>query len=341
MLKKFYWTLLTLGPGVSIPSESSSPPLSHPFELLVPIIWQACNTRLYISGKASDISLHSQDQAQSSSVFQTMKHHLKPASRKNLLYQAIHSLDRRGNLLRIYTQNIDAMEKTAGLLSYGVPLADQIGQPDCPRCIPLLGRLDQMSCSIGPHVVPSATFLDQSASDGLPRCSDCRPYQCGHHSIHRPNIVVSKEELPNLDAILDHDKNLVDVVLAVGVQPMPYSDLSLLIKQFTQAAQSRTQAGSSSSILIDLDISTLENAGIPELFQISLELDLQDFFRSIISAAYQDARHNPASNTMLVPKKLITTDFSLRLCDNQEEEEEDLGQDQLLLTLSPWHLSVL
>ncbi|KAG2139969.1 hypothetical protein BD769DRAFT_1384275 [Suillus cothurnatus] len=222
----------------------------------------------------------SKDQAQSSSVFQTMKHHLKPASRKNLIYQAIHSLDRHGNLLHIYTQNINAMEKTAGLLSYGVPLADQ--------------------------------------------------------------IVVSKEELPNLDAILDHDKNLVDVVLVVGVQPMPYSDLSLLIKQFTQAAQSRTQAGSSSSILMDLDISTLENAGIPELFQISLELDLQDFFRSIISAAYQDARHNPTSNTMLVPKKLITTDFSLRLCDNQEEEEEEnLGQDQLLLTLSPWHLSVL
>jgi NAD-dependent SIR2 family protein deacetylase len=331
--------LLTLGPGVSIPSGSSSLPLSHPFELLVPIIWQVCNTRLYISRKASHISLHSQDQAQSSSVFQTMKHHLKPASKKNLFYQAIHSLDRRGNLLRIYTQNIDAMEKTAGLLSYGVPLAHQIGQPDCPRCIPLLGRLDQMSCSIGPHVVPSVTFLDQSASDGLPRCSDCRPYQCGHHGIRRPNIVVSKEELPNLDAILDHDKNLVDVVLAVGVQPMPYSDLSLLIKQFTQAAWSRTQEGCSSSILIDLDISTLENAGIPELFQISLELDLQDFFKSIISAAYQDARHNPASNTMLVPKKLTTTDFSMRLCDNQEEE--DLGQDELLLTLSPWYFSVL
>jgi NAD-dependent SIR2 family protein deacetylase len=242
--------------------------------------------------------------------------------------------------LRIYTQNIDAMEKTTGLLSYGVPLANQIGQPDCPRCIPLLGRLDQMSCSLGSHVVPTATFLDKSPSDGLPICSNCQPYTTyGHHGICRPRIVVSKEEQPNLDVILDHDKNLVDVVLAVGIQPMPYSDLSVLIKQFTQAAHSRTQEGISSSILIDLDMPTMEKTGISELFQISLELDLQDFFGRIISTAYQDARHDPASNTMLIPKKLTTTDFTMKLCDNQEEE--DLGQDQLLLTLSPWYFPVL
>ncbi|KAG1789346.1 DHS-like NAD/FAD-binding domain-containing protein [Suillus variegatus] len=315
--------IIICGPGVSVSTGSS--PLFDASELLCPIIWQ--------------------DQAQSSSVFQTVKLLLNHKPTKNWFYQAIHSLDRRGNLLRIYTQNIDTMEKTTGGLSFGLPKS--IYEPNCPRCIPLLGRLDQMSCTLGRHVVPSATSLNQSASDGLPICTGCEPYtSCGHHGICRPNIVVSKEEQPDLNVVLAHDKNLVDVVLAVGVQPIPYSNLPVIIKQFAQAAQLRTQEGIASSILIDLDMPTLEKTGVQELFQISLALDLQDFFGSIVHAAYQDASHNPASNTMLIPKKLTITDFSMKPGDNPEEEEKeegagDLEDDKLLMTLRPWYFPVI
>ncbi|KAG1785189.1 DHS-like NAD/FAD-binding domain-containing protein [Suillus plorans] len=186
--------IVICGPGVLVSTES--PPLFDSFELLHPIIWQ--------------------DQTQSSLVFQTMKHLLNQKPTQNWFYQAMHSLDRRGNLLRIYTQNIDTRERTTGGLSFGVPKS--IYEPNCPRCIPLLGRLDQMSCTLGHHVVPSATFLNHSASDGLPICTICESYtNCGHHGICRPNIVVSKEEQPDLNNIIAHDKSLVDVVLAVGV----------------------------------------------------------------------------------------------------------------------------
>ncbi|KAG1900828.1 uncharacterized protein F5891DRAFT_980042 [Suillus fuscotomentosus] len=274
-------------------------------------------------------------------VFQTMMHHLKRAPIKNLLYQAIHSLDRRGNILRVYTQNIDAMEKTTGLLSFGVPNSFQIGTPDCPRCIPLLGHLDQMSCTSCDNVTPSAIFLDQSLSDELPICTDCPTFthSFGHHDIRYPNIVVCSEEQPNLNSVLAHDENLVDVVLAVGVHPIPHSNLPGITKQITQAAHSRAQEGIPTSILLNLDTSALERTGIQDLFQVSLALDLQEFFGSIILAAYQDATYNPASNTMLIPKSLMLNE------EEKEEEGDGDGDDEdddgnnhkLLLTLTPWY----
>ncbi|KAG1901055.1 DHS-like NAD/FAD-binding domain-containing protein [Suillus fuscotomentosus] len=307
--------IVICGPEVSVPAASEFP--IHPFESLLPIIWQ--------------------EPTKSSLVFQTMMHHLKRTPIKNLLYQAIHSLDRRGNLLRVYTQNIDAMEKNTGLLSFGVPKSFQIGTPDCPRCIPLLGRLDQMSCTSCDNVAPSAIFLDQSLSDGLPICTDCPTFthSFGHHGIRRPNIVVCKEEQPNLNSVLAHDENLVDVVLAVGVHPIPHSNLSGITKQITQAAHSRAQEGIPTSILLNLDTSALERTGIQDLFQVSLALDLQEFFGSIILAAHQDAIHNPASNTMLIPKSLVLNEEGKE--EEGDGEDDDGNNHKLLLTLTPWY----
>lgn len=290
-----------------------------------------------MSLRTSYILLLLQEPTKSSLVFQTTKHHLKRAPVKNLLYQAIHSLDRRGNLLRVYTQNIDAKEKTTGLLSFGVPKSFQIRTPDCPRCIPLLGRLDQMSCTSCDNLAPSAIFLDQSLSNGLPICTDCPTFthSFGHHGIRRPNIVVCKEEQPNLNSVLAHDENLVDVVLAVGVQPIPHSNLPGITKQITQAAHSRAQNGIPASILLNLDTSALEKTGIQDLFQVSLALDLQEFFGSIISAAHQDAIHNPTSNTMLIPKSLVLDEEGKE--EEGDSEDDDGNNHKLLLTLTPWY----
>ncbi|KAG1785185.1 uncharacterized protein HD556DRAFT_1450939 [Suillus plorans] len=196
-----------------------------------------------------------------------------------------------------------------------------------------------MSCTSCNHVAPSAIFLEQSLSDKLPMCTNCPTFthSYGHCDIRRPNIVVCKEEQPNLHSLLAHDEDLVDVVLAVGVHPIPNSNLPAIAKQITQAAYSRAQGGVPTSILINLDISALERTGIQDLFQISMALDLQEFFGHIILAAHQDAIHNPASNTMLISKSLVL---------NEEGKEGDVDADdsnnhKLLLTLTPWYFSDL
>ncbi|KAG2060466.1 hypothetical protein BDR06DRAFT_1002376 [Suillus hirtellus] len=132
-----------------------------------------------------------------------------------------------------------------------------------------------------------------------------------------------------------HDENLVDVVLAVGVYPIPHSNLPGITKQITQAVHSRAQEGIPTSILLNLDTSALKRTGIQDLFQVSLALDLQELFGSIILAAHQDAIHNPASNTMLIPKSLVLNEEGEE--EEGNDEDDDGNNHKLFLTLTPWY----
>ncbi|KAG1890719.1 uncharacterized protein F5891DRAFT_964511, partial [Suillus fuscotomentosus] len=239
-------------------------------------------------------------------------------------YQAIHALDRRGHLLRVYTQNIDAMEKTAGMLSYGVPDTDRLGHPDCPRCVPLLGRLDQMTCTLCHTVVSSSAFLDELAQDGFPVCVRCTSHTTSRHrGIWRPNVVVSDQKQPTLELVLSEDEKLVDVLLAVGVWQDTHDNLSGFIAQLSQAVQSRARDRKLTSILINSEAPAPERPEMLGLFQVCLELDLQNFFASIVEVAYQEAVVDSNSNTMLISR--------------YANEDEDCPERELFLSLPPWH----
>lgn len=103
-------------------------------------------------------------------------------------------LDDRGKLLRVYTQNIDALESKSGL-TFGVPdvggprgkpkskagpsaSQDMPGRlpsppPEIPRCIPLHGTLDTMHCVSCTHVFPLRDHLEHLNSGIPPYCPEC------------------------------------------------------------------------------------------------------------------------------------------------------------------------
>lgn len=107
-------------------------------------------------------------------------------------------LNERGQLLRVYTQNIDALEKKAGL-SFGVPhwkpkrnasspakkLAASPIQPitsieplldeqeATPRVIPLHGTLNYLSCTHCSHSTPLSSHLDVLAQGISVSCPEC------------------------------------------------------------------------------------------------------------------------------------------------------------------------
>lgn len=258
------------------------------------------------------------------SVSQVWLHHLNKKSIGNKFYQAIHALDRRGHLLRVYTQNIDAMEKTAGMLSYGVPDTGSLGHPDCPRCVPLLGRLDQMTCTLCHTVASSSAFLDELAQDGFPVCVRCTSHTTsGHRGIWRPNLVVSDQKQPTLELVLSEDEKLVDVLLAVGIQEDTYDNIGDFIAQLSQAVHSRTRDGKLTSILISSEAPTPERLGMMGLFQVCLKLDLQNFFAGLVEVAYQEAVVDSNSNTMLISR--------------YANQDEDCPEGKLFLSLPPWH----
>ncbi|EIN09730.1 DHS-like NAD/FAD-binding domain-containing protein [Punctularia strigosozonata HHB-11173 SS5] len=143
-------------------------------------------------------------------------------------HQLLRSLDRRSQLLRVYTQNIDALESKCGL-SFGVPdssrrsrhkakaksppddsaLAgedyDRLPSPpiEIPRCIPLHGTLQTMYCKTCTHSFPLQEHLPALISGQLALCPECEAMEQTRQlvgkrargvGILRPGVVLYNED---------------------------------------------------------------------------------------------------------------------------------------------------
>src|SRR5262249_21133246 len=116
---------------------------------------------------------------------------LSKAAEPTPFHRLLRSLDQRGKLLRVYTQNIDALEVKSGL-SFGVPhyddkrnqyrpkvkhpSAESAQEPETqpiPRCIPLHGTLQLLHCQICTHSFPLEDHLPSLSSGILPPCPEC------------------------------------------------------------------------------------------------------------------------------------------------------------------------
>ena len=138
---------------------------------------------------------------------------LSQAASPTPFHQLLRTLDDRGRLLRVYTQNIDAIESKSGL-SFGVPEfedkrykprsraktfptagpADPTTSTHCtpsqpaasqpnsrlssptvevPRCIPLHGTLQTLHCQTCTHTFPLENYMDSLISGTPPYCPEC------------------------------------------------------------------------------------------------------------------------------------------------------------------------
>ncbi|CAK5268836.1 unnamed protein product [Mycena citricolor] len=113
-------------------------------------------------------------------------------------HKLLRALDDRGRLLRVYTQNIDAIEQKSGL-SFGVPPFEEkrsksrtpkikdtpplqpvastsrLSTPsvETPRCIPLHGTLQSVHCQICNHSFTLADHLESLGVGVPPECPEC------------------------------------------------------------------------------------------------------------------------------------------------------------------------
>lgn len=126
---------------------------------------------------------------------------LSQAAMPTPFHQVLRALDERGKLLRVYTQNIDAIESKSGL-SFGVPDFDDRRKPrsksktavsndepatpsqapssrlptppgEIPRCIPLHGTLQTLHCQTCTHTFPLEDHLPSLTSGTPPYCPEC------------------------------------------------------------------------------------------------------------------------------------------------------------------------
>ncbi|KAM5538504.1 hypothetical protein V8D89_007837 [Ganoderma adspersum] len=135
---------------------------------------------------------------------------LSEAAEPTAFHRFLRVLDDRRRLLRVYTQNIDALEEKSGL-TFGVPELDvkrnkprskgkapgpdappveappaDLAQPDepstsrlpsppaeTPKCIPLHGTLQSMHCVTCTHSYPLRDYIDSLVSGTPPPCPQC------------------------------------------------------------------------------------------------------------------------------------------------------------------------
>lgn len=147
-------------------------------------------------------------------------------------HRLLRTLDQRNKLLRVYTQNIDALESKSGL-TFGVPeiedkrfksrlpkgkaegvsedilaLSDlqtpphsQLSAParrllsppvETPRCIPLHGTLEMMHCQICTHSFPLREHLEALTAGHPPYCPECTSLETTRQLIGKRSRGVGK-----------------------------------------------------------------------------------------------------------------------------------------------------
>ncbi|KAJ7571894.1 DHS-like NAD/FAD-binding domain-containing protein, partial [Mycena floridula] len=124
------------------------------------------------------------------------------------------SIKRQGRLCRVYTQNIDGLERKVGL--------------DDQCCIQLHGSLQRLRCHQG-HVLPLSELLADLSPDKMPQCLQCsvpdqhrnnpRPARNRHPIYLDYDIIMYGDHHPDqadIGAMLSADLCRADLLVVVG-----------------------------------------------------------------------------------------------------------------------------
>jgi len=199
-------------------------------------------------------------------------------------HHLLRALDDRGKLLRVYTQNIDALESKSGL-TFGVPDAggprgkpkpkagpsasqDMPGRlpsppPEIPRCIPLHGTLGTMHCVSCTHVFPLRDHLEHLSSGVPPYCPECTTLeklrQMSGKRLRgvgklRPSVVLYNEDHKDGEHVgevvrkdLTGSSPRADLLLVVGTS-LRVPGTKRIVREFSKAVRLRaTKANASTS----------------------------------------------------------------------------------------------
>ena len=190
-------------------------------------------------------------------------------------HHLLRALDDRGKLLRVYTQNIDALESKSGL-SFGVPdtggargkpkskagpsaSQDMPGRlpsppPEIPRCIPLHGTLVTMHCVSCTHVFPLRDHIKHLSSGIPPYCPECTTLEkvrqmSGKRSRGvgklRPSVVLYNEDHKDGEHVgevvrkdLTGTSPRADLLLVVGTS-LRVPGTKRIVREFSKAVRLR------------------------------------------------------------------------------------------------------
>ncbi|KAM4667322.1 NAD-dependent protein deacetylase sirtuin-3, mitochondrial [Amazona ochrocephala] len=140
--------------------------------------------------------------------FFTLAKELYPGNyRPNYAHYFLRLLHDKGLLLRLYTQNIDGLERVAGI------------PPD--RLVEAHGTFATASCTVCRRNFPGEDFRGDVMADRVPRCPVCT-------GVIKPDIVFFGEELPQRFLLHVADFPMADLLFIIGtsLEVEPFASLA-------------------------------------------------------------------------------------------------------------------
>ncbi|KIO15282.1 hypothetical protein M407DRAFT_49627, partial [Tulasnella calospora MUT 4182] len=200
-------------------------------------------------------------------------------------HRLLKSLDERGKLIRVYTQNIDCLEEDAGL-TYGIPAWNErrtrspvkekvktkpspISAPVAPRCIPLHGHVKTMYCPRCSHTTPLAPFIKRLSTGETIICASCedlestrrlvgkrergvgnlRPSVVLYGEAHREGEIVGecvRRDLLGIQASSSKSRRKPDLLIVAGTS-LKVPGTKSVVRQFAKAIRDANEPSDSSS----------------------------------------------------------------------------------------------
>lgn len=186
-------------------------------------------------------------------------------------HHLLKALDHRGSLLRVYSQNIDGLEKKAGLNVYDPPLFTQADS----KCILLHGSIHQISCNACCAARYTHSYSEHLESGILPQCPDCLTKQDQRKIAGKrargvpfmlPNVVLYGQQYGNYEYVQEacgldlgvssQSKRKIDLLLVVGTSLKIPGTINI-VKQFAKLLK-KDQPKSKAPRTIYLDLGSLK-----------------------------------------------------------------------------------
>lgn len=201
-------------------------------------------------------------------------------------HQLLQALKDRGTLLRVYTQNIDALELKASLTMSSHQDPDKTPV----RCLPLHGTLQYMRCQCCCYLTFLELHYHELEAGNLPECPRCRLHMDRRREMGettkaiprmRANVVLYGEAHPNEDMIVEmQNKDVgwargdgqVDLLLVVGTS-LKDAGVAKGVRMFSKALRQGVKTTYPKTIYLDLHQTA--RTGWEETFDVRIKADCQ------------------------------------------------------------------
>ena len=226
-------------------------------------------------------------------------------SHPTLFHQLLKALDDRGTLVRIYTQNIDGLERKTGISTHHRSSTRAGDDLQHSRCVPLHGSLQYMYCQSCHAVQEMKPHWNELMKGRFPSCTGCQSEEDARREAGKrirsvptmvPDVVLYGQEHPDSQVIAEFEMQdlsltrVVDLLIVVGTG-MDVIGTQRIIREFAEEVRKRNQnktPADPSPCVIYLNLEFKQQKRWESVFDVWIQADCQTVATVLLGALKEE-----------------------------------------------------